>query len=115
MRSLAATFPKQIQRLAADFLYDYIFLAVGRVGSTTDSITQKVQLIENEYKRDVLRKLITDHPCLTLVFTETKRNADALEEFLIQVTYNDTPRPATGGLPQPPMHSCSGDTERPCY
>jgi ATP-dependent RNA helicase DDX3X len=79
----SATFPKNIQRLAADFLFDYIFLAVGKVGSTTDSITQRVELIENEYKRDVLMKLLREMPCLTLVFTETKRNADALEDYLI--------------------------------
>lgn len=58
----SATFPKQIQRLAADFLYDYIFLAVGRVGSTTDSITQKVLLIENDYKRDGSRPRATPPP-----------------------------------------------------
>jgi ATP-dependent RNA helicase DDX3X len=37
----SATFPKEIQRLAQDFLDNYVFLAVGRVGSTTDFITQK--------------------------------------------------------------------------
>jgi superfamily II DNA/RNA helicase len=42
-----------------------------------------VELIENEYKRDVLMKLLREMPCLTLVFTETKRNADALEDYLI--------------------------------
>ena len=31
----SATFPKEIQRLASDFLGNYIFLAVGRVGSST--------------------------------------------------------------------------------
>ena len=36
----SATFPKEIQRLAADFLHNYIFLAVGRVGSSTDLIVQ---------------------------------------------------------------------------
>lgn len=38
----SATFPKPIQLLAHDFLVDYIFLAVGRVGSTSENITQKV-------------------------------------------------------------------------
>lgn len=32
----SATFPKQIQELASDFLNNYIFLAVGRVGSTSE-------------------------------------------------------------------------------
>jgi len=38
----SATFPREIQMLAADFLRDYVFLAVGRVGSTSQNITQKV-------------------------------------------------------------------------
>lgn len=38
----SATFPKEIQILARDFLDNYIFLAVGRVGSTSTNITQKV-------------------------------------------------------------------------
>lgn len=38
----SATFPKEIQVLARDFLDNYIFLAVGRVGSTSTNITQKV-------------------------------------------------------------------------
>ena len=39
----SATFPKEIQILARDFLGDYIFLAVGRVGATSENITQKVR------------------------------------------------------------------------
>ena len=39
----SATFPKEIQMLARDFLGDYIFLAVGRVGSTSENITQRVR------------------------------------------------------------------------
>ena len=38
----SATFAKEIQILARDFLENYIFLAVGRVGSTSTNITQKV-------------------------------------------------------------------------
>ena len=37
----SATFPKEIQMLARDFLKRYIFLTVGRVGSTSENITQK--------------------------------------------------------------------------
>jgi len=36
----SATFPKEIQRLAADFLRDYIFLAIGRVGQAATDIKQ---------------------------------------------------------------------------
>ena len=38
----SATFPKEIQKLASEFMRRYIFVAVGRVGSTTALITQSV-------------------------------------------------------------------------
>ena len=39
----SATFPREIQQLAADFMTDYIFLAVGRVGSASKDVTQTVR------------------------------------------------------------------------
>ena len=44
--------------LAKDFLHDYIFLAVGRVGSTSENITQKVVWVEEEDKRSFLLDLL---------------------------------------------------------
>lgn len=42
----SATFPKEIQALAADFLQNYIFLTVGRVGSSTELIKQEVIYVQ---------------------------------------------------------------------
>ena len=78
----SATFPKEIQRLAADFMHNYIFLAVGRVGSSTDLIVQHIEYVAGADKRQVLLDLINTVEGLTLVFVETKRGADALEDFL---------------------------------
>jgi len=86
----SATFPKEIQMLARDFLNDYIFLAIGRVGSTSENITQKIVWVEEHDKRDFLLDLLSaaglakggDDPSLTLVFVETKKGADQLDEFL---------------------------------
>jgi superfamily II DNA/RNA helicase len=44
--------------LARDFLEDYIFLAVGRVGSTSENITQKVVWVEDGDKRSFLLDLL---------------------------------------------------------
>ena len=44
--------------LARDFLHDYIFLAVGRVGSTSENITQKVVWVDEDDKRSFLLDLI---------------------------------------------------------
>ncbi len=86
----SATFPKEIQQLASDFLEDYLFLAVGRVGSTTDFIQQRVEYSDESSKRDMVLKLLNTIPGLTLVFVETKRGADSLEDFLIREGYPAT-------------------------
>lgn len=122
----------EFQILARDFLEDYIFLAVGRVGSTSENITQKVVWVEEPDKRSFLLDLLNatgEHPTsgpvrprgeiqsaaarraggdelhvsapaspsdatgkdsLTLVFVETKKGADALEDFLYREGYSCT-------------------------
>jgi len=88
----SATFPRDIQMLAKDFLKDYIFLSVGRVGSTSENITQKIEYVEDADKRSVLLDVLSSMPPggLTLVFVETKRMADMLENFLIQSNFAAT-------------------------
>merc|ERR1719498_1154738 len=54
----SATFPKEIQKLASEFMTRYIFVAVGRVGSTTALITQNVRFCEEQEKRAVLVELL---------------------------------------------------------
>jgi superfamily II DNA/RNA helicase len=84
----SATFPKEIQILARDFLNNYIFLAVGRVGSTSINITQRLEWVEENEKRSFLLDLLRTEPnALTLVFVETKRGADDLERFLVSEYY----------------------------
>ncbi|XP_050935321.1 DEAD-box ATP-dependent RNA helicase 52-like isoform X1 [Cucumis melo] len=77
-------------RLASDFLDKYIFLAVGRVGSSTDLIAQRVEYVHEPHKRSHLLDLlhaqrangVQGKQSLTLVFVETKKGADALEHWL---------------------------------
>ncbi|MBA0771375.1 hypothetical protein Gotri_019844 [Gossypium trilobum] len=92
----SATFPREIQRLASDFLSNHIFLAVGRVGSSTDLIVQRVEFVLESDKRSHLMDLLhaqrengnhgkvslTLQQALTLVFVETKKGADSLEHWL---------------------------------
>lgn len=80
----SATFPKEIQRLAADFLHDYIFLTVGRVGSSTDLIAQHIEYVQGDQKRETLLDCVNTVEGLTLVFVETKRGADQLEDYLLR-------------------------------
>lgn len=44
--------------LARDFLDNYIFLAIGRVGSTSENITQKVLWVRENDKRSCLLDML---------------------------------------------------------
>lgn len=87
----SATFPRDIQMLARDFLKDYVFLSVGRVGSTSENITQKIEYVEDFDKRSALLDILHTHGTgLTLIFVETKRMADSLSDFLINQRFPAT-------------------------
>ncbi|KAG1650040.1 hypothetical protein FOA52_009525, partial [Chlamydomonas sp. UWO 241] len=102
----SATFPKEIQRLASDFLANYVFLTVGRVGSSTELIVQHLEYVPVHEKQNTLLDLIQTvsgdaQPGLTLVFTETKRGADELERFL-----------SRNGLPATSIHGDRSQDQR---
>lgn len=79
----SATFQKKIQVLASEFLCDQIFLSVGKVGSASQTITQKVEWVKQADKASFLLDVLSIDPSsLKLVFVETKRRAHELEVFL---------------------------------
>lgn len=91
----SATFQDDIQGLARDFLKDdYIFLCVGRVGSTNESIEQRVVYVNDE--QDKMKRLkrsiqeLSNAEGLILVFVETKKGADILERELWNSQINVT-------------------------
>merc|ERR1712190_462392 len=74
---------REVQLMAQDFLSDYVFITVGRVGSASDLVKQHVV-----YAGDVRQKVhelgraIKDNlpqGGLAVIFVETKRAADTLE------------------------------------
>jgi len=85
----SATFPVEIQKLAQNYLTNYVFLAVGRVGSTAESITQELARANGrDQKLDVLMDLLPRCDGLTLVFVATRRDAENIEYFLRQESVN---------------------------
>lgn len=88
----SATFAKEVQHLARDFLYDYVYLTVGRVGATASQITQHVRYVEEFNKYRELKRILEEQveEGLTLVFVETKRKADELENSLRNEGYPAT-------------------------
>lgn len=84
----SATFPREIQILAQDYLLDYIFLAVGRVGSSTDLIQQKLQYCQNHNKVEALMDVLPECHGLTLIFVATRRDADRIQNILCEEGVN---------------------------
>lgn len=54
----SATFPAPIQKLAREYLNDYLFLAVGSVGGTNLDIKQEVLDVQGNQKRSVLMEIL---------------------------------------------------------
>lgn len=79
----SATFAREVQVMAQDFLEDYVFITVGRVGSASELVKQHVIYAEDvRQKTRSLEKSIAEHlPTggLAVVFVETKKSADTLE------------------------------------
>ena len=81
----SATFPPQIQKLAAEFLRPYVWIAVGRVGSTTDSITQVFVQATNDKRSKLqltVKALLNGPTGRTLIFVQKKRTATWLKKQL---------------------------------
>ncbi|CAI8497846.1 DEAD-box ATP-dependent RNA helicase [Hanseniaspora opuntiae] len=87
----SATFPTEIQQLAHDFLNNYIFCTIGRVGSTSENITQSVILVDEDTKSEALMDVLeANRDEMTLVFVQTKRLADGLTNYLISLGFSAT-------------------------
>lgn len=56
----SATFPQEIQRLASDYLNDYLFLAIGQVGGANTDVSQHVFEVDRLAKRDKLIEILTE-------------------------------------------------------
>jgi len=98
----SATFPEAVQQLALEFLENYLFLSVGIVGGASSDVTQTFLKVEKFQKREKLIEILKDVGSdRTLVFVETKRNAD----FLASVLSNE-------GLPTTSIHGDRLQRER---
>ncbi|CAB9507569.1 dependent RNA helicase [Seminavis robusta] len=92
----SATFPPEVQRIAADFLHpDYYFIAVGRVGETPTGIEQTLLWVDGgaaEKRRVALRQIQSflqnnnqnKKQSQVIVFCNTKDEAEAVGAELIQ-------------------------------
>ncbi|XP_045141091.1 probable ATP-dependent RNA helicase DDX4 [Echinops telfairi] len=88
----SATFPEEIQKLAAEFLKsDYLFVAVGQVGGACRDVQQTVLQVGQYSKREKLVEILRNiGDERTMVFVETKKKADFIATFLCQEKISTT-------------------------
>jgi superfamily II DNA/RNA helicase len=83
----SATWPKEVQSLAEDFLHDYIRINIGSLDTSANhNITQIVDVVhevEKEYKLlQLLEDIMGGSENKTIVFIETKRKVDEITRRL---------------------------------
>lgn len=99
----SATFPKMARDMAKQHLtHDHVRIRVGRVGSTHRSIKQDIISTEPYTKRQCLFDVLMGlPPCRTIIFVNSKRTADEVDDYL----YNN-------GFPTTSIHSDRTQRER---
>ena len=80
----SATFPPLVQSLAKAFLREYVWIGIGRVGSTVQNITQKIvrATLDPQVKLKLLLEAIPQTDGRTLVFVRRKQTASELTNIL---------------------------------
>ncbi|XP_036341505.1 ATP-dependent RNA helicase vasa [Rhagoletis pomonella] len=86
----SATFPEEIQRLAGEYLSNYIFITIGVVGGACSDVTQEIFEVKKFQKRSKLMELLGESSDGTIVFVETKRGADFLASLLSETEFPTT-------------------------
>lgn len=80
----SATFPKIARELATKHLaHDHVRIRVGRAGSTHHNIKQEIIYVEPAMKQQALFDLLMSvPPARTIVFVNSKRAADEVDDYL---------------------------------
>ncbi|CAH0730061.1 unnamed protein product, partial [Brenthis ino] len=83
----SATWPKEVQNLAEEFLHDYIQINIGSLSlSANHNILQIVDVCEEWEKNDKLLTLLTEisseEETKTIIFAETKRKVDDITKTI---------------------------------
>ncbi|KAI1771718.1 DEAD-domain-containing protein [Hypoxylon cercidicola] len=99
----SATFPGALRRLAKRHLAeDHLRVRVGRIGSTHANIKQDVIFVKQGLKKEALSDLIFSlSPGRTIIFVNSKRTADEVDDYLFN-----------RGLPSTSMHADRTQSER---
>ncbi|KAK6353315.1 hypothetical protein TWF696_005285 [Orbilia brochopaga] len=99
----SATFPPAVRKLAKEFLADdFIRINVGRIGSVNPNVVQRIIYASFDKKRQAISDLLASSPAArTLIFVNSKREADSLDDYLWNM-----------GLPTTSIHGDRTQRER---
>eukprot|EP00930_Biecheleria_cincta_P011993 TRINITY_DN11523_c0_g1_i2.p1 TRINITY_DN11523_c0_g1~~TRINITY_DN11523_c0_g1_i2.p1 ORF type:complete len:639 (+),score=141.79 TRINITY_DN11523_c0_g1_i2:42-1958(+) len=90
----SATFPDACQKMAQDFLYNYIWIGVGIIGGAVDTVQQELRKVTPKQKFEVLFEVLDDFydkrkdKERVLVFVNAKDTARWLDEQLHEKNYD---------------------------
>lgn len=83
----SATWPKEVRKLAEDFITQYIHITIGSAElAANPKITQHVEVLEEGMKETRLREILGDimraRDAKTIIFAETKRKVDYYSKLI---------------------------------
>ncbi|KAI8811391.1 P-loop containing nucleoside triphosphate hydrolase protein [Cladochytrium replicatum] len=89
----SATWPKEVQALARDYLKDYIQVNIGSLElSASHNVRQVIEILAEIEKRNrlvrLLEKSLEDRDAKVIIFTGTKRTADEITHHLRQSNFS---------------------------
>jgi ATP-dependent RNA helicase DDX5/DBP2 len=91
----SATWPKEVQALAEDFLTDYIQINIGSLNlAANHNIRQVIYVIQENEKEEklftLLKEFVNDKSNKVIIFVETKKKVEDLLKIIIKEGYSAT-------------------------
>lgn len=89
----SATWPKEVRKLAEDFISQYIHVTIGSAELTANpKITQHVEVMDEGLKEGRLREILADimraRDAKTIIFAETKRKVDYYSKYIREMGFH---------------------------
>lgn len=91
----SATFPEEVQLMAARFMMDYIFITVGILGGACNDVKQHICEVPKKQKKDQLlalldREVTSRGKHKIIIFVAKKKDADFLATWLSEIEQTAT-------------------------
>nr|WP_321222381.1 DEAD/DEAH box helicase [uncultured Psychroserpens sp.] len=85
----SATMPKEVSRIAKDFMHDPIEITVGNKNESTSQVSHEYYLVNARDRYQALKRLCDANPDIfSVVFCRTKRDTQKVAENLIEDGYS---------------------------